>query len=156
MQRLGGAGMPLVVVDYAHTPDALEKVLQALRPVAQARSGRLVAVFGAGGNRDAAKRPVMGAVAARLADRVVLTSDNPRQEPPLAIIAAIMEGAGGAADVEADRATAIARAVAEASANDVVLIAGKGHEAYQDIAGERLPFSDAAHARSALARWSAA
>jgi UDP-N-acetylmuramoyl-L-alanyl-D-glutamate--2,6-diaminopimelate ligase len=155
MQRLGGHGSPLIVVDYAHTPDALEKVLQALRPVAQARNGRLVAVFGAGGNRDAAKRPVMGTVAARLADRVLLTSDNPRHESPLAIIAAILEGAGGAAEVEADRAKAIERAIGEASANDVVLIAGKGHEAYQDVAGARLPFSDAAHARAALTRWSA-
>lgn len=154
MQRLGGAGVPLVVVDYAHTPDALEKVLQALSPVAQARGGRLVAVFGAGGNRDAAKRPLMGAVAVRLAERVVLTSDNPRHEPPLAIIAAILEGAGGAADVEPERARAIERAIAEAAPADVVLIAGKGHEAYQDIAGERLPFSDAALARGALARWS--
>lgn len=154
MQRLGGLRAPLVVIDYAHTPDALEKVLQALRPVAQGRGGRLVAVFGAGGNRDAAKRPVMGTVAARLADRVLLTSDNPRHEPPLAIIAAIQAGAGGAGEVEPDRAAAIERAIAAAAAEDVVLVAGKGHEAHQDIGGERVPFSDAALARSALSRWS--
>jgi UDP-N-acetylmuramoyl-L-alanyl-D-glutamate--2,6-diaminopimelate ligase len=154
MQRLGGANAPLVVVDYAHTPDALEKVLQALRPVAHARGGRLAVVFGAGGNRDAAKRPLMGAVAARLADRVLLTSDNPRHEPALAIIGAIQEGAGGRAHVEPDRAAAIERAVSQAAARDVVLVAGKGHEGYQDLAGERLAFSDAALARGALARWS--
>jgi UDP-N-acetylmuramoyl-L-alanyl-D-glutamate--2,6-diaminopimelate ligase len=153
MQRLGGTGEPLVVVDYAHTPDALDKVLQALVPVARTRGGRLAVVFGAGGNRDAGKRPVMGAVAARLADRVLLTSDNPRYEEPLAIIEAIQQGAGAGAEAEPDRAAAIERAVLEAAQGDVVVIAGKGHEAYQELAGERLPFSDAAYARAALARW---
>ena len=155
MQRLGGEGRPLVVVDYAHTPDALDKVLQALKPVAAARGGRLTAVFGAGGERDPSKRPLMGAIAARLADSVLLTSDNPRGEDPLAIIAAIAAGAGGGHTAEPNRATAIERAIAEAGAADVVLLAGKGHEAYQEIAGRRLPFSDAAAAAAALERWRA-
>jgi UDP-N-acetylmuramoyl-L-alanyl-D-glutamate--2,6-diaminopimelate ligase len=155
MQRVAHAGKPLVVVDYAHTPDALEKVLQALRPVVAARGGALVAVFGAGGDRDSAKRPLMGEVASRLADRLVLTSDNPRSEDPQAILEAIRRGVSGAHELEPDRAAAIARAIGEASASDVVLIAGKGHETYQEIAGKRLPFSDAAAAESALGRWSA-
>ncbi|MGQ0544360.1 MAG: UDP-N-acetylmuramoyl-L-alanyl-D-glutamate--2,6-diaminopimelate ligase [Betaproteobacteria bacterium] len=149
MQRIGDE--PLVVIDYAHTPDALEKVLQALQPVAAARGGRLVAVFGAGGDRDPAKRPLMGAAAARLADRVVITSDNPRGEDPLAIIAAIRRGAG-ACEVEPDRRRAIEQAIARAAPRDVVLVAGKGHETYQEILGRREPFSDAAVAREALAR----
>ncbi len=152
MQALGGGALPLVVVDYAHTPDALDKVLQTLRPVAAARGGALVAVFGAGGDRDPSKRPAMGAVAARRADRVLLTSDNPRGEDPLAIIAAIHAGAGAGCEAEPDRARAIERAVREAAAADVILLAGKGHENYQDIRGERRPFSDAETARAALAR----
>lgn len=148
MQRVGDA--PLVVIDYAHTPDALEKVLHALRPVARARGGSLVAVFGAGGDRDPAKRPLMGA-AARLADRVLLTSDNPRGEDPLAIIAAIQQGAG-ACEVEPDRRRAIENAISAASPRDVVLVAGKGHERYQEAGGRREPFSDEAAAREALAR----
>jgi UDP-N-acetylmuramoyl-L-alanyl-D-glutamate--2,6-diaminopimelate ligase len=154
MQKLGDA--PLVVVDYAHTPDALDKTLQALRPIAAARGGRLAVVFGAGGNRDAAKRPAMGRVASRLADRVVLTSDNPRHEDPSAIIAAIRAGVDGSCVVEADRARAIESTIAGATAADVVLIAGKGHEDYQEVAGKRHPFSDAAVAHAALARRSAA
>ena len=150
MQRVGEA--PLVVVDYAHTPDALEKVLQALRPVAEARGGRLSVVFGAGGDRDPTKRPVMGAVASRLADRVLLTSDNPRGEHPLTIIDAIRGGAAGSCAVEADRGRAIEQAIAEAAEEDVVLVAGKGHESYQEVAGKRLPFSDEAVARRALER----
>jgi UDP-N-acetylmuramyl-tripeptide synthetase len=146
------ADHPLVVVDYAHTPDALEKVLQALRPVAQRRGGRLTAVFGAGGDRDPSKRPLMGAVAARLADRLVVTSDNPRSEDPLAIIAQIAQGIARAHEREPDRARAIMHALAAADSQDVVLIAGKGHEGYQEIAGTRLPFSDAAHARAAHAQ----
>jgi UDP-N-acetylmuramoyl-L-alanyl-D-glutamate--2,6-diaminopimelate ligase len=145
MQRVGDA--PLVVVDYAHTPDALEKVLHALRPVAQARGGRLVAVFGAGGDRDPTKRPLMGAIAMRFADRVLVTSDNPRGEDPLEIIRQIGAGAG-----EPDRRRAIEQAVAQASPQDVILIAGKGHEAHQEIGGRREPFSDQAVAREALAR----
>jgi len=141
---------PLVVVDYAHTPDALEKVLQALRPAAAQRGGRLVAVFGAGGDRDAAKRPVMGAVASRLADRVVLTSDNPRSEDPLAILSQIARGVTSTYDAEPDRARAIERALKNADPRDVIVIAGKGHESYQEIAGKRHPFSDEAVVRSLL------
>jgi UDP-N-acetylmuramoyl-L-alanyl-D-glutamate--2,6-diaminopimelate ligase len=154
MEQVGDE--PLVVVDYAHTPDALEKVLQALRPVAAQRGGRLVAVFGAGGDRDAAKRPVMGAVVGRLTDRAVVTSDNPRSEEPLKIISQIEAGMDRAYDVEPDRAKAIELAIAQANAEDVILVAGKGHENYQEIAGKRLPFSDAAVARDALARRSRA
>jgi UDP-N-acetylmuramoyl-L-alanyl-D-glutamate--2,6-diaminopimelate ligase len=150
MQKIGE--QPLVVVDYAHTPDALEKVLQALRPVAEARGGRLAAVFGAGGDRDVAKRPRMGAIAARLADHVIVTSDNPRSEDPLAIIAAVSAGIAEIHETEPDRARAIEKAVSEAAPADVVLIAGKGHENYQEIAGKRVPFSDAAVAGAALAR----
>jgi UDP-N-acetylmuramoyl-L-alanyl-D-glutamate--2,6-diaminopimelate ligase len=143
MQAVGEE--PLVVIDYAHTPDALENVLNALRPVARARGGRLSVAFGAGGDRDAAKRPLMGAIAARLADRVLVTSDNPRSEDPLKIIAAI-----GLAESEPDRARAIAKLILGAAPNDVVLIAGKGHETYQEIAGHRTHFSDEEHARAAL------
>jgi UDP-N-acetylmuramoyl-L-alanyl-D-glutamate--2,6-diaminopimelate ligase len=154
MQRLGGDARPLVVIDYAHTPDALEKVLAALRPVAQARGGRLAVVFGAGGDRDPSKRAAMGAAAARGADRIVLTSDNPRSEDPLAIIAAVRFGAVCKEIVEEpDRGRAIARAIAEADARDVVVLAGKGHESYQEIAGVRRPFSDAGEARRALEAW---
>ena len=150
MQQVGDR--PLVVIDYAHTPDALEKVLQALRPLAEQRGGRLVAVFGAGGDRDAAKRPVMGMVASRLADSVVVTSDNPRSEDPLRIISQIKSGMENPCEIEADRARAIEAAIAGADDADVVLIAGKGHENYQEIAGRRLPFSDASVARAALQR----
>ena len=152
MQMFGGRRMPLVVVDYAHTPDALEQALSALRETALARGGRLTCVFGCGGERDPGKRPLMGAAAARLADRVVVTSDNPRGEDPLAIIADILRGAGQAAAVQPDRAAAIAAEVAAAADEDVVLIAGKGHEPYQEIAGQRLPFSDADRACDAIAR----
>jgi UDP-N-acetylmuramyl-tripeptide synthetase len=152
----GSAQEPVVLVDYAHTPDALQQVLQALRPMAHARQGRLWCVFGCGGNRDAGKRPLMGAIAARLADRVVLTSDNPRLESPGAILAQILAGASAEADVRAvvctveDRALAITQAVLQAAAADVVLLAGKGHEDYQDLAGERRPFRDAEVALRAL------
>jgi UDP-N-acetylmuramoyl-L-alanyl-D-glutamate--2,6-diaminopimelate ligase len=150
MQKIGER--PLVVVDYAHTPDALDKVLAALQPVAQARGGRLVAVFGAGGGRDASKRAQMGLAASRRADRVVLTSDNPRGEEPLAIIEAIRRGIAGDCAVEPDRAKAIGATIAAADAADVILIAGKGHERFQEINGRRLPFSDAAVAGAALLR----
>ena len=150
MQQIGDR--PLVVVDYAHTPDALDKVLSALKPVAQARGGRLVVVFGAGGGRDKAKRPVMGSVAAARADRIVLTSDNPRGEDAQAIVDAIGEGVSGDFAVELDRAKAIDAAIAAADSADVVLIAGKGHEAFQEIAGAREPFSDAGIAAAALGR----
>jgi UDP-N-acetylmuramoyl-L-alanyl-D-glutamate--2,6-diaminopimelate ligase len=150
MERIGDA--PLVVVDYAHTPDALEKVLQALKPVAMERGGKLAVVFGAGGDRDPAKRPLMGEIAARLADRVMLTSDNPRSEDPLAILAALARDVRRDHVVEPDRARAIAQAIEAAASEDVVLVAGKGHEAYQEVAGRRLPFSDPEEARKALAR----
>jgi UDP-N-acetylmuramoyl-L-alanyl-D-glutamate--2,6-diaminopimelate ligase len=154
MQRVGGAGKPLAVIDYAHTPDALEKVLSALR-VSVAAGARLSVVFGCGGDRDRGKRPLMGAVALRLADRVVVTSDNPRSESPRQIIDDVLQGAGVAAIVESDRAAAIAATLAQAGPRDIVLIAGKGHEDYQEIAGQRLPFSDLAHARAAIDRWQA-
>jgi UDP-N-acetylmuramoyl-L-alanyl-D-glutamate--2,6-diaminopimelate ligase len=156
LQRVAAAvdaGVPEVVVDYAHTPDALEKVLGALRPLAQARGGRLVCVFGCGGDRDPTKRPMMGEVAARLADAVVVTSDNPRGEAPQAIVDQILAGMADArAAVRAivDRRAAIAEALAQAGPADVVLLAGKGHEDYQEVRGERLPFSDAEEARAGL------
>lgn len=149
MQTLGGGEAPLVVVDYAHTPDALEQVLHALR--AHLGGGRLICVFGCGGDRDPGKRPLMGEVAQRLADRVIVTSDNPRGEDPAAIISAIVAGAGGPVDIEPDRARAIARAIDEAGRGDVVLLAGKGHETWQQIGAVRYPFSDAETARSVLA-----
>ena len=146
------AGQPTVLVDYAHTPDALQQVLRALRPMAAARQSRLWCVFGCGGNRDATKRPLMGDIAARGADRVVLTSDNPRHEQPAAILAQIRAGITTAAAVEVieDRGQAIAHAIAQAAAADVVLLAGKGHEDYQDVAGVKRPFLDADVAARAL------
>ncbi|MDE2504660.1 MAG: UDP-N-acetylmuramoyl-L-alanyl-D-glutamate--2,6-diaminopimelate ligase, partial [Burkholderiales bacterium] len=151
MQRVAGAGID-VVVDYAHTPDALEQVLGALRPLAAARGARLWCLFGCGGNRDATKRPLMGAIAARGADRVVVTSDNPRDEAPDAILAQILAGVVGRDDVEvcADRREAIRRAITGAAAGDVVLLAGKGHEDYQEIQGRRRHFSDLEEAAAAL------
>ena len=145
-------GQPLVLVDYAHTPDALEKALHALQPLARERGGVLWCVIGCGGDRDASKRPLMAAVAEREARHPVLTSDNPRSEDPLAILAQMRAGLAqpGAALIEPDRATAIARAVQGAAAHDVVLIAGKGHEDYQDIMGVKKPFSDLAQALAAL------
>ncbi|MDN3922269.1 UDP-N-acetylmuramoyl-L-alanyl-D-glutamate--2,6-diaminopimelate ligase [Roseateles violae] len=153
MQRIGnGRELPQPVVDYAHTPDALDKALSALQPLAAARGGRLLCVFGCGGNRDRAKRPQMGAIAARLAARVIVTSDNPRHEAPEQILADIEQGMAADAPRLAlvDRREAIARAVLEAGARDVILVAGKGHEDYQEIAGERRPFSDVDEARAAL------
>ena len=152
MQTLGGGDQPLVVVDYAHTPDALEKVLAALR---EQTAGRLICVFGCGGNRDKGKRPLMGAAASRLADVVIVTSDNPRHEDPAAIINDVVEGMRGEYHVEADRTTAIDRAIGEAGTGDIVLIAGKGHEDYQDIGGVKRPYSDAAQAEAALREWKA-
>ena len=149
MERYGGGRMPLVIVDYAHTPDALEKVLFSLRQVAGARA-RLVCVFGCGGDRDRGKRPMMGAVAGRLADRIVLTSDNPRTEDPAAIIADIAEGIRGAHERIADRRLAIRSVIAQARRGDVVLVAGKGHENYQEAGGVRRRHSDAAVVRAAL------
>jgi UDP-N-acetylmuramoyl-L-alanyl-D-glutamate--2,6-diaminopimelate ligase len=148
----GGDAAPLVIVDYAHTPEALANALQALRPVADARGGRLWCLFGAGGDRDAGKRPEMGAAAERLADHAVLTSDNPRSESPQAILDAIRAGMAAAPTAcEPDRAVAIRDTIRAAGAADVVLLAGKGHEPYQEIAGVRHPFSDLDHASAALA-----
>ncbi|MEZ5707045.1 MAG: UDP-N-acetylmuramoyl-L-alanyl-D-glutamate--2,6-diaminopimelate ligase [Burkholderiaceae bacterium] len=150
----GGEDEPLVLIDYAHTPDALEKALQALQPLAAARGGALWVVVGCGGDRDAGKRPLMAAVAQREAQQVVLTSDNPRSEDPFAILKQMVEGLLRPEDarVEVDRAAAIGLAVLQAKAADVVLIAGKGHEDYQEIQGVKRPFSDAAQAADALAR----
>ena len=153
MQRLGGAGKPVVVIDYAHTPDALEKTLVALKDVAKASGGRLAVVFGCGGERDRGKRPLMGAVASRHADAILVTSDNPRGEDPAAIIAEISAAIPVPHEAIEDRRAAIERAIASAGAEDVVLIAGKGHETYQEVAGRRLPFSDALEAKQALSRW---
>jgi UDP-N-acetylmuramoyl-L-alanyl-D-glutamate--2,6-diaminopimelate ligase len=152
LERVGGGSQPLVVVDYAHTPDALEKALDALRP-AVAAGHRLFCVFGCGGDRDPGKRPLMGAVAARLADHVVVTSDNPRGESPAAIIAQVLEGISGKSEAVEDRQVAIFSAVHHATPGDVVLLAGKGHETYQEIAGVRHPFDDREVARAALADW---
>ncbi len=150
MQPLGGNDLPLTIIDYAHTPDALEQVILALRPAAAGRGGRIVCVFGCGGDRDPGKRAPMGDVASRLADAVIVTSDNPRSEDPQSIVDAVMAGAGANADVIVDRAHAIRQAIEQADARDVVVIAGKGHEPYQEIRGVRHPFSDLAHAAAAL------
>jgi len=152
--RIDAPAQPEVVVDYAHSPDALDKVLQTLQPLARARGGRLWCVFGCGGNRDAAKRPLMGAIATRLADHVVLTSDNPRDEAPAFILAQILSGITGhdEVDVIEDRREAISHALAEAAPADVVLLAGKGHEDTQEIAGVKREFSDLHEAREALSR----
>jgi UDP-N-acetylmuramyl-tripeptide synthetase len=154
MDTIALPGRPLVVIDYAHTPDALEKVLGALRPLAAGRSGELWCVFGCGGERDAGKRPLMAAAAEQGADRVVVTSDNPRGENPAAIISQVLEGftRRGEVFVQSDRARAIGHAVEQAQAGDVILIAGKGHENYQETAGVKLPFSDKAQAQAALDR----
>ncbi len=139
-----------VFVDYAHSDDALAHVLETVREVT---SGRVILVFGCGGDRDTSKRPIMGAVAARLADRVVVTSDNPRREDPQAIIAQIVAGAPGAGHVEAivDRREAIARALSQAGPGDLVLIAGKGHETFQEFASRTIAFDDAQVVRELLA-----
>ncbi len=173
-ERYGGGRRPLVLIDYAHTPDALEKVLTALRELIdsskfkvsssrlsgqgkrgktfkpQTSNPKLICVFGCGGDRDRGKRPLMGRVATRLADEVILTTDNPRSEDPFAIIADILEGVEAECAVTADRTRAIRQAIAAARSGDVVLIAGKGHEAYQDVAGVRHPYSDAAAVTAAL------
>lgn len=154
MQTLGGIGEPMVVVDYAHTPDALEQVLLALKSTAASRQGKLCCVFGCGGDRDPGKRPLMGEVAARLASRAIITSDNPRSERPEDIIRQVQEGAPGAEQIS-DRARAIRQAVLTSDANDIVLIAGKGHETYQEVAGVRQHFSDAEQAAEALKAWRA-
>ncbi|MFN7834870.1 MAG: UDP-N-acetylmuramoyl-L-alanyl-D-glutamate--2,6-diaminopimelate ligase [Burkholderiaceae bacterium] len=155
LEKTEQTGRPLVVVDYAHTPTALEKALAALRPLAAKRGGRLLVLFGCGGNRDAGKRPQMGAVAARLADGVWLTNDNPRDEDPQSIVDAIHGGIepGHLPGVQAvlDRRLAIEQIIVRAQSRDVVLLAGKGHETTQTIRGEVLPFSDIECARAVLA-----
>jgi len=153
MQLLGGVGEPLIVVDYAHTPDALAKVLEAVRGTARTREGVLTCVFGCGGDRDPGKRPIMGEVASRLADRCILTSDNPRSENPQAIIDQIRSGTTTELTCILDRARAIEQAVGDALADDVIVIAGKGHEPYQEVCGVRHPFSDIEQARNALREW---
>src|SRR5215211_6129390 len=142
-------GQPFaVLVDYAHTPDSLHNVLRAARPLA---AGRVIVVFGAGGDRDRAKRPLMGAVACEHADVVIVTSDNPRSEEPEAIVAAILEGCEQGVEIEVDRRAAIERAVEIAGAGDVVIVAGKGHEQGQEFAGgHKVPFDDVTVAREAL------
>jgi UDP-N-acetylmuramyl-tripeptide synthetase len=154
MQRVAfDTAAPQVVVDYAHTPDALEKALLALQPFAAERGGQLWCVFGCGGNRDATKRPLMGAIAQRLAQQVVITSDNPRNEAPAFILLQIVAGLAGSQErvkVIEDRRAAIANAVRRADARDVILIAGKGHEDYQEINGVKHPFSDVEEASAAL------
>ena len=153
MQMFGGGKLPLVVVDYAHTPDSLQNVLQALREETQQK---VICVFGCGGNRDQGKRVMMGKVASELADGVVVTSDNPRDEDAESIIQAILEGVSGEYAVEEDRAKAISIAIENAQAGDVVLIAGKGHEDYQEIAGEKHHFSDVEQVTKALVRYGVA
>ena len=152
MQRMGGGSRPLVVVDYSHTPDALRSALAALRPLCE---GALWCVFGCGGERDRGKRPQMAEAAEQGADTIIVTDDNPRGEDGDTIVADIAEGFSrpGNVQVERDRARAIHRAVAGARAPDVVLIAGKGHEASQERDGARVPFSDVAVARRALEAW---
>lgn len=165
VERVGAdvPGAPTVLVDYAHTPDAIEKLLRTVRPLAR---GRLVAVFGCGGDRDRAKRPLMAEAVARYADRVIATSDNPRTEDPLAILADVERGLAKGARVDAreldtragayalvpDRRAAIELALTIARPDDTVVIAGKGHEDYQIVGRERLPFDDRAEARAALLR----
>jgi UDP-N-acetylmuramoyl-L-alanyl-D-glutamate--2,6-diaminopimelate ligase len=151
MQQVGGQEAPMVVIDYAHTPDALEKTLAALRQVADERGGRLWCVFGCGGDRDPGKRPQMGKIA-QGADHVIVTSDNPRSEDPAAIIAQVVAGMNTALPYQAieDRAAAILAAVKHAAKPDVILLAGKGHEPYQEIKGRKMAFSDFEHATLAL------
>ena len=154
MQAFGGGDQPAVVVDYAHTPDALEKVLQALREVAGASGGKLICVFGCGGDRDRGKRPMMGTIAAKLADNCIVTSDNPRNEEPHDIIAAIVSGIGEwNYQIIEDRTQASEPAIGHARTADTVLLAGKGHELYQEIKGVKYPFSDIEVAQRALASW---
>jgi UDP-N-acetylmuramoyl-L-alanyl-D-glutamate--2,6-diaminopimelate ligase len=150
------AGQPFpVLVDYAHTPDGLEKVLRAARPLVR-DGGRLVVVFGCGGDRDRAKRPAMGKAAAGLADVIVVTSDNPRSEDPMAIIGEVVAGVPSGVDpiVEPDRRAAVALALARAAGEegDVVVVAGKGHESGQTAGGVTVPFDDRVVAREELAR----
>lgn len=155
MQQCGGGKQPLVVVDYAHTPDALEKVLTTLRKQLspENNTAELVCVFGCGGERDAGKRPLMGKAVAEHADVMVVTSDNPRSEDPEVIIQAIVQEISRPMVIEVDRERAIMQAIRHADPGDIVLIAGKGHEQYQEILGVRNPFSDETVAKQALEKF---
>ena len=156
MQRLGGMQQPAVVVDYAHTPDALEKVLLALREVNAQSGGRLICVFGCGGDRDRGKRAMMGMVAEKFSDYCIVTSDNPRSENPQHIIAEVVGGMNANNhEIIIDRAAAIERAISLVQQRDTVLLAGKGHEDYQEIGGVKYPFSDVQIAQRALQTWQA-
>jgi UDP-N-acetylmuramyl-tripeptide synthetase len=157
MQQFGGGELPLVVIDYAHTPDALEKVLSTLKEQLgyESVSTKLVCVFGCGGDRDVGKRPLMGKIASKLADLVIVTSDNPRTENPAAIIAAVVSEMKAGYVIEADRATAIRTAILHAHQGDIVLVAGKGHENYQEISDIKLPFDDALIAQATLKHYQA-
>ena len=156
MECLGGTNKPLIAVDYAHTPDALQKALEALRPLARKRGGELWCVFGCGGDRDKTKRADMGRIACSKADKLVITNDNPRKENAQEIVAQILIGIdlSKLPTVQLDRALAIEHAIGSAGVNDVVLLAGKGDEDYQEIGGVKLPFSDREHAALALNSWS--
>ena len=154
MQSFGGSDRPAIVVDYAHTPDALEKVLQTLHEITAEGGGKLICVFGCGGGRDRGKRPMMGNVAAKLADVCIVTSDNPRNEEPGEIIAAIVAGMGRANyQIIENREQAIMRAIENARLEDTVLVAGKGHEAFQEIRDIKYPFSDSEVVQRALQNW---
>ena len=158
-ERYGGGTAPLVVVDYAHTPDALEKILLALREAGgsrkQGRRSSITCVFGCGGDRDRGKRAMMGRIATRCADRVIVTSDNPRSEPPMAIIADILEGAARECVVIEDRRRAVQLAICTAARGDIIVVAGKGHERYQEMGGVRHPYSDAQVVLAALGSYRA-
>ena len=158
MQSLGGTKTPCVVIDYAHTPDALIQALKALRPMANAREGQLYCVFGCGGDRDTSKRMPMAKAAEDGADRIVLTSDNPRTEKPQDIIAHMVDGLSdpSKAIICIERAQAIAQTIRHAKPQDVILIAGKGHENYQEMGGVQIPFSDEKHVLAALSLWGGA
>jgi UDP-N-acetylmuramoyl-L-alanyl-D-glutamate--2,6-diaminopimelate ligase len=153
-QFFGGGKQPLVVVDYAHTPDALEKMLLTLREIrGETKRAKLMCVFGCGGDRDRGKRAIMGRIASRHADAIIVTSDNPRFEAPMAIIAEILKGvarSGAVCQVIESRTQAVNAAVAAARPGDIVLVAGKGHEPYQEIKGVRHAYSDVATVTAAL------
>jgi len=151
LQLFGGGDAPKVIVDYAHTPDALRQVLLALRPICD---GELWCVFGCGGDRDTGKRALMGEIAEALSDHIIVTNDNPRGEAPESIVEEILNGTENRSSVvvEPDRSAAVAQAISTAAPEDIVLVAGKGHETYQDIGGVRMPMSDQALVKNALSR----
>jgi UDP-N-acetylmuramyl-tripeptide synthetase len=155
MQQFGGGELPLVVIDYAHTPDALEKVLSTLKEQIgiETKSAKLICVFGCGGDRDTGKRPQMGRIASTIADQIIVTSDNPRSESPIAIISAVVSDMKAGYFIEPDRTIAIHTAILGANQGDIVLVAGKGHENYQEISGVKHPFNDALIAQAALKQY---